>query len=435
MLRFGTDGVRGDAASELTTEFVEALGRAAATVLGTGAPFVIGRDTRESGPRIERDMARGLAAGGGAVELLGVVPTPAVAFVSEQRAVPGVVISASHNPYADNGIKLFAPGGVKLSDAAQSAIERELEQSRPLVARDTFPDAVVANIDAYVAHLVDAIDGRRLDGMHVVLDVANGAAFEVAPQVFRAVGARVDVLHDHPDGTNINDACGSTHPAELQDAVRTRGAALGLAFDGDADRCIAVDEHGEMVDGDQIMVALARDLAARGALPGNAIVVTILSNLGLHRALRDAGIDTVVTPVGDRHVFAAMEAGGYVLGGEQSGHVIVRERATTGDGTLVGLLLADLVARSGGSTAAVAAQMTKLPQVARNVRVPRAGAIGDGPWQDEVRAVEAELGDGGRVVVRPSGTEPVVRVMVEAPTAEAATAYADRLAAAIDRAS
>jgi phosphoglucosamine mutase len=375
-----------------------------------------------------------------------VVPTPAVAFVAQQRDVPGVVISASHNPYHDNGIKLFAPGGVKLSDGQQQAIEMVLDDAQAHAALAAIPApsaAIAAHAEvlveaaadaraAYAEHLLEALDGRRLDGLHVVLDCANGAAFEIAPKVFRAAGARVDVMHDTPDGTNINTECGSTDPRSLQREVCARGAALGLAFDGDADRCIAVDELGAVVDGDKMMVALAIDLAASGALAGNAIVVTVLSNLGLHRALGAAGIGVVVTPVGDRHVFAAMETGGYVLGGEQSGHIIVRERATTGDGTLVGLLLADLVQQHGGSTAEIAAQMVKLPQVARNVPVAQAIADDNGaPWRRAVATAQRELGDRGRVLVRPSGTEPVVRVMVEAPTTEEATAIADEIAAHI----
>jgi phosphoglucosamine mutase len=295
-------------------------------------------------------------------------------------------------------------------------------------------DAIAARA-AYVEHLAGALDGRDLRGLHVVLDVANGAAHELAPQAFRALGAIVGVLHDAPDGTNINEACGSTAPASLQEAVRVRRAGLGIAFDGDADRCVAVDHEGVLVDGDQIMVALARDLAARGSLAGNGVVVTILSNLGLHRALRDAGIDVVTTPVGDRAVFAAMEECGYRLGGEQSGHVIVRDLATTGDGTLVGILFADLLVRTGWSAAALANQMVKLPQAVRNVTVGArraATALGDDePWRDSVRAVETELGERGRVVVRPSGTEPVVRVMVEAPSAAEADALADRIAGLI----
>ncbi len=447
MRKFGTDGVRGDADTELTPEFVAALGRAAVAVLGTEAPFVIGRDTRQSGPRIERDITRGIEAAGGTVESLGVVPTPAVAFVAQQHDVPGVVISASHNPYRDNGIKLFAPGGVKLSDAQQRAIEMVLDDAgahRRLAAPaapsasgaphgDVLVEAAIAARGEYVEHLVGALGGRRLDGLHVALDVANGAAFELAPQAFRSAGATVDVLHAQPDGTNINDCCGSTDPSALQSAVQTRGAQLGLAFDGDADRCIAVDEHGVIIDGDQIMVALARDLAAGGALAGNGVAVTVLSNLGLHQALAASGIDVVTTPVGDRHVFAAMEEHGYVLGGEQSGHVIVRRHATTGDGTLVGLLFADLVQRGGGSAAAVAGQMAKLPQVARNVRVDGSATLREELWRDAVTEAEAELGTSGRVLVRLSGTEPVVRVMVEAPTQEQADSVASRLAATIAR--
>lgn len=436
MLRFGTDGVRGNAETELHSAFVVALGRAAARVLGTTQPLLIGRDTRVSGPRIEADLARGFAAGGGTAVSLGVVPTPAVAFASQTRGAPAAVISASHNPWADNGIKLFAPGGLKIDDATQLAVESALEAcvaealDPPVVAPDVDPGAGAA----YVEHLVAALDGRRLDGLRVVLDTAHGAASSVAPAAFRALGADVVVLHDAPDGRNINEGCGSTHPELLQRAVVEHGAALGLAFDGDADRCLAVDEHGVLVDGDQIIVAMALDLSARGLLRGGAAVVTVMSNLGLRRALGAAGIGVVETPVGDRAVLAAIEEGGYVLGGEQSGHVIVRDRATTGDGTLTGILLADIVQRQGGSAAAVAGQMQAAPQVLRNVSTGRRIdlAAADDLWA-EVRAVEAELGADGRVLVRASGTEPLVRVMVEAPTEAEAQAVAARLAAVVTR--
>jgi phosphoglucosamine mutase len=436
VLRFGTDGVRGNAETELHSAYVVALGRAAAQVLGTAAPLLIGRDTRESGPRIEADLARGFAAEGGRVVSLGVLPTPAVAFASQSRGAPAAVISASHNPWADNGIKLFAAGGLKIDDATQAAVETALVAC---VAEALDPPAAVATADsealaAYVAHLAAALDGRRLDGLRIVLDTAHGAASGVAPAAFRALGAEVVVLHDDPDGRNINEACGSTHPEALQHEVVARSAALGLAFDGDADRCLAVDEQGNLVDGDQIIVALALDLAARGLLRGDAAVVTVMSNLGLRRALGAAGIGVVETPVGDRAVLAAIEDGGYVLGGEQSGHVILRDRATTGDGTLTGIVFADVVARRGGSTAAVAAQMQVAPQVLRNVPTARRIdlAAADELWA-EVRAVEAELGDGGRVLVRASGTEPLVRVMVEAPTEAIADAAALRLAAVVTR--
>ncbi len=438
MLRFGTDGVRGDADTELPTEFVVALGRAAAQVLGTQQPLLIGRDTRASGPRIERDLAAGFAIGGGTCISLGVVPTPAVAFASHERACPAAVISASHNPWHDNGIKFFAPGGLKIDDDAQAAIEAALEtfaEQTPTSAPTTEIERDTEAGARYVQHLVDALDGRSLVGLRVVLDTANGAASAVAHAAFRALGADVSVLHDTPDGRNINADCGSTHPESLQRAVVDRGAALGLAFDGDADRCLAVDANGVLIDGDQIIVALALDLAARQALRGDTVVVTVMSNLGLRRALADAGIAVVETPVGDRSVLAAIEAGGFVLGGEQSGHVILRDRATTGDGTLTGLVLADALVRSGRSAADLAAQMTVMPQVLRNVRTGRRLDLGsaDGLWA-EVAAVEAELGSTGRVLVRASGTEPVVRVMVEHSDPARARAVTDEIVRSVEAA-
>jgi phosphoglucosamine mutase len=435
-VRFGTDGIRGVANVDITPELVVALGRAAARVLD--GPFVVGRDTRRSGPMLEAALLAGLTAEGAAVASMGVVPTPAVAFATGTGS--GAVISASHNPFPDNGIKFFAAGGRKLADDVEAALEAELAAVRagtvgaPAGAGVGTAAPAPALVDAYVEHLLRAPPGRELAGLPVVLDCGHGAAFEIAPRVLRALGAEVTVLHAAPDGTNINAGCGSTDPSALQDAVVTRGAAAGLAFDGDADRVIAVDEHGSLVDGDQILAMCAVDLAARGALPGRAVVATVMSNLGLRRALADAGLTLVETPVGDRHVREAMDDRGAALGGEQSGHVIFAEHATTGDGVLTGILLLDVVRRAGEPLSKLAGIVTRLPQELRNVRVAaRDGLAGASAFWAEVRAVESELGDAGRVLVRPSGTEPVVRVMVEAPTDESARSLAARLATSLER--
>lgn len=436
-LKFGTDGVRGVANAELTPELTLALGRAAGRVLGPG-PWMVGRDTRISGPLLHAALAAGLAAEGASVVDLGVAPTPAVAAACAERNLPGAVISASHNPFPDNGIKLFAPGGRKLPDD----VEEELEGAIAAGTGDrvaTGSGVGTLHIDssalgAYADHLVAALEGRRLDGMAVVLDCANGAASPIAGEVFRRVGATVTVLHAEPDGININAGCGSTYPAGLQQAVRDRpGTTLGLAFDGDADRVLAVDGDGELVDGDQILALAAIDLQQRGRLVADTVVVTVMSNLGFRLGMEAAGIHVVETRVGDRYVLEALAAGGYSLGGEQSGHVIFTDLATTGDGMLTGLLLGDLVCRQGQPLAELAAAaMTRLPQVLRNVPVghPEALAGAADVWS-EVQAVEEELAHHGRVLLRPSGTEPLVRVMVEAPSHEAAEAAADRIATAV----
>lgn len=438
-MRFGTDGIRGVANVDLTPEIALAVGRSAARVLGDR--FVVGRDPRRSGPMLEAALVAGLTAEGVDPVLLGVVPTPTVAFASRLLDVPGAVISASHNPFADNGIKFFAAGGRKLPDALEAAVESDLaarlDGTTVASGREGAAVGMAGEgtdlIDAYVEHVVatvDAADG--LDGMEIVVDCSNGAASELGPRILRALGAVVTVINASPDGTNINAGCGSTDPAQLQAEVVERGAAAGLAFDGDADRVIAVDERGALVDGDQILAVCAIDMAARGALVGNAFAITVMSNIGLRRAMADRGLELFETPVGDRHVWAAMEEHGLALGGEQSGHVIFAEHAETGDGILTGVLLLDAVRRSGATLSALAGVVTRFPQVLLNVRVgDRAGLDGaDGFWA-EVRAVEAELGDAGRVLVRPSGTEPVVRVMVEASSDEQAAALADRLATAL----
>ena len=440
-LTFGTDGVRGVANAELTPELVLALGRAAARVLGDG-PWVIGRDTRRSGSMLQAALASGLASEGASVLDVGVAPTPAIAHLSASRSQPGAVVSASHNPFPDNGIKFFAAGGRKLSDEVEERLEAEL---RDIVGGTASRDAKVAGdvgaitsdaaaVDAYERHLIDALDGRTLEGLHLVVDCANGAASPYAGEIFRRAGAEVTILHAQPDGTNINHGCGSTHPERLQEALRaTPTASLGLALDGDADRVLAVTQTGELVDGDVILALTAKDLRDRGRLAGDTLVVTVMSNLGLRLAMAAEGIKVVETAVGDRYVLEALEDGGLSLGGEQSGHVIFRDLATTGDGMLTGLLLADLVARSGVAFEELAARaMTRLPQVLRNVRVSRRDAIDEHPSvHAAVEAVERRLGGEGRVLLRASGTEPVIRVMVEAPSAEEAERSVDEIVAAV----
>jgi phosphoglucosamine mutase len=439
-LRFGTDGIRGVANVQLTPELVLALGRAAARVLG-GGRVVVGRDTRRSGPLLEAALVAGLAAEGRSVERLGVLPTPGVAWMAAAEGVAGAMISASHNPFPDNGVKLFGPGGRKVDDDTQARLEAELDR---LLAAGPGPgaasgaavggvdDGAAAAAGRYLDALLDSVEGRRLDGLHVVLDCANGAASALAPEAVGRLGATVEVLHARPDGVNINQGCGSNAPDDLRRRVVEVGADLGLACDGDADRVVAVDHAGRLVDGDQLLAMCALDLAARDRLRDGTVVVTVMTNLGFRLAMAERGIRVVETAVGDRHVLVALEDGGWSLGGEQSGHVIFRDLATTGDGTLTGLQVLDLVQRSGRPLADLAAEaMTRLPQVLVNVTVPRRRPDVVEAVAGEIGAVEAGLGERGRVLVRPSGTEPVVRVMVEAPTAEAAAAGARRLAAAV----
>jgi phosphoglucosamine mutase len=436
-LRFGTDGVRGVANAELTPELALALGRAAARVLD-GDHVVIGRDTRISGPLLEAALAAGFASEGVSVDRLGVLPTPGVAYLSQVEDVVGAMISASHNPYVDNGIKLFAPGGVKLADDVEEAIEAELEAvlAKPPLGPAGEGVGTISerhgDVDGYVEHLVRALGPRRFDGLRVVLDCANGAAVEVAPAAFERLGADVVVIGDHPDGCNINDRCGATHPETLRLAVVDAGADAGLAFDGDADRLIAVDATGAVVDGDHVIAICARDLRDRGRLRADTVVVTVMTNLGFHLAMARDGITVVTTPVGDRYVLGAMEDGGWSLGGEQSGHVIFRDMATTGDGVLTGLLVLDVMSRKDTSLAALAASaMTRLPQVLVNVRVAGSGPEAADRIAAQVAAAEARLGTTGRVLVRASGTEPVVRVMVEAATHDEAETVAAELVDAL----
>jgi phosphoglucosamine mutase len=436
VLRFGTDGIRGDAETDLTPDLVVALGRAAAVVFGVEKPFIVGRDTRRSGPRLRDNLGAGLNAEGAAVRDAGVLPTPGLAFLASAAQSPALMISASHNPWTDNGIKLFTTDGRKLDDDTERRVEEELLArsghglSSP--ASTTMPSESNA---PYLEHLIGAIAGRRLDGLRVVLDCANGAASELGPAAFRALGADVDVVHATPDGTNINTACGSTDPSDLQAAVVAVGADAGFAFDGDADRVVAVDERGAIVDGDQIMVMAALDLHERGLLRNNAIAVTVYSNLGLHHALQPAGIGVVETPVGDRQVMAAIESHDLVLGGEQSGHVIFRDLATTGDGILTGLLMLDRMKRAARSLSELAAAMTRVPQLLENVAVASRPDLASAPaLTAAIAAVEAELGMSGRVFVRASGTEPLIRIMVEAPTVEGARAALARIHRATEQA-
>jgi len=440
---FGTDGVRGLANGILTADLALSLAQATAVVLGQGRTAdarraagkrltaVVARDPRVSGEFLVAAVSAGLASSGVDVLDAGVLPTPALAYlVGDHDADFGVMVSASHNPAPDNGIKIFARGGVKLPDVVEARIEAAMsgEKLQPTGAGvgriSRFSDAE----DRYVLHLLQSLP-HRLDGLHVVLDCAHGAASGVSPQTFSDAGARVTVIGADPDGLNINDGVGSTHLDQLSAAVVEHGADLGIAHDGDADRCLAVDAAGQVIDGDQIMAILAVALKDRGELTDDTLVATVMSNLGLHRAMADHGIRVEQTAVGDRYVLERMNEGGFALGGEQSGHVIMSRFATTGDGLLTGLHLMSEMARTGRSLAELASIMTVYPQVLVNVQgVDRSLVATDDAVQDAVARVAAALGQSGRVLLRPSGTEPLVRVMVEAADAETAHAHAEALA-------
>jgi phosphoglucosamine mutase len=432
---FGTDGIRGLANSELTAGLALQVAEAAAAVLGESGlghrpVAVLGRDPRASGEMLEAAVTAGLTAAGADVLRVGVLPTPALAhLVADAGADLGVMISASHNAMPDNGIKLFAAGGHKLADAVEDRVERHLGKvgARVVGAQIGRVRELEDAAERYVAHLMQA-SPERLDGLRVVVDCANGAASVVAPLAYRRAGAEVIAIHAEPDGLNINDGCGSTHLADLQAAVVTHGADLGIAHDGDADRCLAVDESGGVVDGDAILAILAVAMHEEGTLTQNTMVATVMSNLGLHIAMRAAGIAMHTTGVGDRYVLEELRAGGFALGGEQSGHVVLPAHATTGDGILTALRLMARMASTRRSLAELAAVMHALPQVLVNVRVADKTAVSSAPSvQRAVADAEAELGDGGRVLLRPSGTEQLFRVMVEAPTAEEAHRIAQEL--------
>lgn len=439
---FGTDGVRGLAGVDVTAELALGLAQSAAFVLGRDArsesrraTAVVARDPRVSGEFISAAVSAGLASAGVDVLDAGVIPTPAAAYlVADTGADFGVMVSASHNPAPDNGIKFFARGGRKLPDDVENLIEAEM--SRPKAGNTgrevgrirRFADAE----DRYLVHLLGTLEGLSLEGLHIVLDCAHGAAAGISPDVFTDAGARVTVIGNDPDGFNINDGVGSTHLEPLAAAVLEHGADLGIAHDGDADRCLAVDAAGNVIDGDRIMAILALSMSARGRLHRNTLVTTVMSNLGLKLAMANNGIDVVETGVGDRYVLERLNADGYSLGGEQSGHVIMSDYATTGDGILTGLHIAAEVKRTGKSLAELASCMEVYPQTLVNVRgVDRAKAAGDAVLQQAVTQAEIVLGGRGRVLLRPSGTEPVVRVMVEAETAEQAEQLANDLAAIV----
>ncbi|MCW2608586.1 MAG: glmM [Frankiales bacterium] len=434
---FGTDGVRGLAGSVLTPELALALARSAAAALTAGQErpvVVIGRDTRPSGEMLEAAAAAGFASAGCDVRLLGVVPTPAVAHVcATGLADLGLMISASHNPMPDNGLKLFGAGGHKLPDAVEDAVEAGMgsdDAARPTglgvgsvgpapqAWHDSYTDALLATLEAPLA------------GLRVVVDCAQGAASHVAPELYRRAGADVVAIHADADGAHINEGSGATHLESLQEAVLRERADVGLAHDGDADRCLAVDSAGSVVDGDKILAVCALGLRERGLLGTGTVVATVMSNLGFVQAMQAAGLEVVQTAVGDRYVLEAMREGGHALGGEQSGHVVFADTATTGDGLLTGLALLGRVAATGRSLAELAGVVTVLPQVLVNVKAERTRAQ-DPDVLAAVAQEEQALAGAGRVLLRPTGTEPVVRVMVEAPTDATAREVADRLAAVV----
>jgi phosphoglucosamine mutase len=440
---FGTDGIRGLANAELTPELAMSVAAAAVRVLAPQAPaegaqtrppvVVVGRDPRASGEMLEAAVVAGLASAGATVIRVGVLPTPGVAYLTaEVSASFGIILSASHNPMADNGIKIFAEGGHKLPDEVEAQIEASLGDTwtRPVGERIGRVHDLLDGADHYIKHLVAATP-HRLEGLKVVVDCANGAASEVV-DAYSQAGAEVIVINAEPDGININVECGSTHLEPVRAAVLEHGADLGIAHDGDADRCLAVDATGEIVDGDQIMAVLALGMKEAGTLTHDTLVATVMSNLGLRIAMKREGISLVETAVGDRYVLETLRAKGLALGGEQSGHVVLPMHATTGDGLLTALNLMARMAATGRGLADLAAVVTRLPQVMINVPVTdRKGAVSSPGVLEAVGAAERELAETGRVLLRPSGTEPVVRVMVEASTLEQAEVVAGRIAEAV----
>lgn len=433
---FGTDGVRGLANKELTPELALELGRAAAKQVRKDAPkgrklrAIVARDTRISGDFLDHAISAGLASEGVDVNRIGVVTTPCVAYLTATSDVDlGVMISASHNPMPDNGIKFFAHGGYKLPDAIEDQIEQLLGDETDRPVGDGVGEIEEERESAeklYIKHLVRA--AGDLSGLRVAVDCANGAASHLGPEALQEAGIDTVVINASPDGRNINDNCGSTHPEQLQNQVVAAGCDFGVAFDGDADRCLAVDSQGNLVDGDKIMGMLAASFKEKGELAGNTLVITIMSNLGLILAMKEKGINTVQTAVGDRYVLEKMREQGFVLGGEQSGHVINANHATTGDGILTALCIARAVKDAGQPLEKICEFVKRLPQTLINVRDVDKNRTDDPGLREEIAKAEEELGDTGRVVLRASGTEPVVRVMVEAATQEQADAVCERLA-------
>lgn len=439
---FGTDGVRGEANVELTPELAFKLGRFGGYVLSQHeeeTPLVfVGRDTRISGEMLEHALIAGLLSVGIRVYKLGVIATPGVAYlVRTEKASAGVMISASHNPTLDNGIKFFGGDGFKLDDDRELEIEALLD-----AAEDTLPRPSAQGLGTvmeypeglrkYQEFLVST--GVQLEGMHVVLDTANGAASTSARQIFADLGAQLTVIGENPDGLNINDGVGSTHPEHLQEKVKEVGAAIGLAFDGDSDRLIAVDENGEIVDGDKIMYIIGSYLSSKGLLEKNTIVTTVMSNLGFHKALDAKGIQKEITAVGDRYVVEEMRKSGYNLGGEQSGHVVIMDYNTTGDGQLTGVQLTKIMQETGKKLSELAAEVTIYPQKLVNIRVENSmkdKAMEVPAIREIIEKMEAEMAGNGRILVRPSGTEPLLRVMAEAPTHEEVDYYVDTIAAVV----
>lgn len=439
---FGTDGVRGEANVELTPELAFKLGRFGGYVLSQHeeeTPLVfVGRDTRISGEMLEHALIAGLLSVGIRVYKLGVIATPGVAYlVRTEKASAGVMISASHNPALDNGIKFFGGDGFKLDDDRELEIEALLD-----AAEDTLPRPSAQGLGTvmeypeglrkYQEFLVST--GVQLEGMHVVLDTANGAASTSARQIFADLGAQLTVIGENPDGLNINDGVGSTHPEHLQEKVKEVGAAIGLAFDGDSDRLIAVDENGEIVDGDKIMYIIGSYLSSKGLLEKNTIVTTVMSNLGFHKALDAKGIQKEITAVGDRYVIEEMRKSGYNLGGEQSGHVVIMDYNTTGDGQLTGVQLTKIMQETGKKLSELAAEVTIYPQKLVNIRVENSmkdKAMEVPAIREIIEKMEAEMAGNGRILVRPSGTEPLLRVMAEAPTHEEVDYYVDTIAAVV----
>lgn len=447
MLTFGTDGVRGEFGKELTERYAASLAEVVAQILQCKV-VVVGRDTRESGVLLELAITKALTGRGVEVQLMGVAPTPAIAFAARQHNVVAIAITASHNLYQDNGIKIFGAGGRKLSDDEQQRIEHEMslrDGATGNVESNMAPSAIVGAassttnslarpelLQEYCDWLVASVRHGALENLHIALDCANGAFSMLAPEVFSKLGATVTTMNATPDGRNINLRCGATHPEPLSEVVKSVGAHFGVAFDGDGDRLIAVDELGRIVDGDHLLAISALQMKQQGTLRNNKVVVTVMTNIGFHQAMKGAGIEVVTTPVGDRSVLVALEENSLSLGGEQSGHIIYRDFATTGDGLFVAIKLAVFVADSKKLLSEIAEQaMTSFPQVLINLRVAKRVDAIDQMFKGEIETAQKSLGDSGRVLVRASGTEPMVRVMVESQQQSTAEKVAATLADAI----